>query len=214
MDPDRLIARHPTLYHIADARNWDSIRASGLLSTSRLLDRFGLVGPGRAILESGHRPKTVAIPAEGPDPTLGLAYVRDQKPLDPVALAACLDGMTPEGWFRVLNGRVFFWPTLERRDGMLKAYRGAEQAVFEVDTRKLLDRHGDRVELSRINSGFANPAWNNARRGPGTFVPLAACDFKAIAELTVPGAVPDIFEQTNRVATRLGGKETGVLWEP
>ncbi len=214
MDRDRLIARHPTLYHIADARNWDSIRARGLLSTSALLDRFEVRDGARESLESDHRPATVSIPPAGPHPSFGVAFVRDQRPLQPSALLACLDGMTVEGWFRLLNGRVFFWPTAERRDGMLKAYRSSEQAVFEVDTARLLDLHGDRVELSRINSGFANPGWTVARRGLDTFQPIDSCRFKTIAELTVPGAVPDIFEATVRVAAWLGGKEVGLLWEP
>ncbi len=217
MDRDQLIARHPRLYHIADARNWDSILACGLLSTSSLLDRFEVGGASRDALESGHRPRTEAIPPAGPHPAHGLAFVRDQRPLQPGPLAGCLEGMTVEQWLRLLNGRVFFWPTTERRDGMLRAYRKSEQAVFEVDARGLLERHGDRVELCHINSGYASSAYPPARRGRDSFLPIERYKDAAsnrIAEVTVPGSVPDIFEVTIRVATWLEGKEVGTLWEP
>ncbi len=217
MDREKLVGRHPTLYHMADARNWASILRHGLLSASALLDRFGLSGDDREAVEARHRPETVAIPPGGPDPTLGVAYVRDQRPLQPEALAGCLVDVSPEGWLRLLNGRVFFWPTAERLGRMLKGYLTTEQAVFEVDTRRLLDRHGDRVELSHINSGFATAAYPPARRGRSTFVPLADYPYSArneIAELTVLGAVPDIFEATVRVTGRVRGRADRVVWEP
>jgi len=57
---------------------------------------------------------------------------------------------------------------------MLRSYLDREQAVFEVDTRRLLDRHGDQVELSHINSGFAGRAYKPAPRGSATFQPGVA----------------------------------------
>ncbi len=209
MEPERLAELHPVLYHMADARNWVSIVPHGLLSASALLDRLHVSGDARTPTESSHRPTTVAL--SGSD---GTVYVRDQHPLDPSALASCLDDVTPEAWYRVLNGRVFFWPTRDRLERMLGAYGHSEQAVFEVDTRTLLERHAGEVELSHINSGYASQRYPPARRGRFTFVPLRDYTYSArnkIAEVTVLDSVPDIFEVTLRVTLRRGRDERA-LW--
>jgi hypothetical protein len=210
MNPDHLAALHPVLYHMADARNYASIERHGLLSTSALLDRLGVSGNARVAAEAAHRPKTLALP--GPD---GTVFIRDQHPLEPAALAACLDDLTPEAWYRILNARVFFWPTHDRLERMLRVYGRSEQAVFEVDTRALLARHGDEIELSHINSGYAGSRYPAARRGRDTFVPLRDYPYSArnkIAEVTVLGAVPDIFDVTRSVTLKQGRSER-VLWE-
>ena len=211
MDPERLIAKHPVLYHMADARNWASIERFGLLSTTALLDRYAIAGAERFAIESSHRPATVPIDAPG----LGPAHVRDQAPLNPMILPACLTDMTPRAWLETLNGRVFFWPTLDRLARMLKSYLKSEQAVFEVDTRRFLARYADRVELSHINSGFAAAAYKPAPRGSATFQPLPAYTDtvkNAVAEVTVPGGVPDIFDLTIRVVGRMRGRDDRLLW--
>lgn len=210
MDLEHLAKLHPVLYHMADARNWDSIERHGLLSTSALLDRCGVSGDARATLEASHRPATVPLESES-----GAVYVRDQHPLDPSALAGCLDDMSPEAWYLTLNGRVFFWPTRDRLERMLKTYRRSEQAVFEVDTRALLGRYAAKVELSHINSGYASQRYPPARRGLYTFVPLSDYVYSArnkVAEVTVLGSVPDIFDVTLRVTLKRGQSER-VLWE-
>ena len=211
MTPERLASRHPVLFHMADARNWTSIERFGLLSTSSLLDRYELVGAGRAAIESSHRPGTVAID----DPALGPAYIRDQRPLNPDVLPTCLIDMTPADWLFALNARAFFWPTRDRLDRMLRAYLDREQAVFEVDTARFLARHADRVELSHINSGFAAAAYKPAPRGSMTFRPLAEYEYSArneVAEVTVPGGVPDIFDLTIRVVGRRRKQPDRLIW--
>ena len=210
MDFKHLANLHPVLYHMADARNWDNIKRHGLLSTSALLDRCGVSGDVRATLLASHRPATVPLESER-----GTVFVRDQHPLDPSALAGCLDDMSPEAWYLTLNGRVFFWPTRDRLERMLGAYRREEQAVFEVDTRALLERYAEEVELSHINSGYASTRYPPARRGPHTFVPLRDYVYSArnkIAEVTVLGSVPGIFDVTLRVTLKRGQSER-VFWE-
>ena len=49
MDVDAFIARHPRLYHMAEAGSWPQIERGGLLSTSALLDRFGYEGEERFV---------------------------------------------------------------------------------------------------------------------------------------------------------------------
>ncbi len=211
MDTEKLIALHPVLFHMADARNWASIQEHGLLSTSALLGLYEVQGPERQAIESARRPAMVTISS-----AQGNAYVRDQHPLQMSALASCLDGMSPQEWLRLLNGRVFFWPTRERMEKMLAVYQHDEQAVFEVDTRLLLECYGPSVELSRINSGFASTRYQAARRGHSTFVPLADFAFSSknkIAEVTVPRAVPDIFSLTIRVFERRKGHQERLLWQ-
>ena len=211
MTPDRLITRHPTLYHMADARNWVSIERFGLLSTSSLLDRYAIQGDARTAIEATHRPATV--PIDHPD--LGPAFVRDQAPLHPAVFPAALTDLEPADWLATLNARVFFWPSEDRLGRMLRAYLKTEQAVFEVDTARLLARYADRVQLSHINSGFANPAYRPAPRGSGTFQPLQDFPDKAshaVAEVTVPGGVADIFDFTVRVTGRVRRREDRLIW--
>ena len=196
MTVDQFVSLHPTLYHMADARNRDGVRAAGLLSTAALLDRYGVTGADRAAVEGQHRPATVRIPFGPRHPTLGYAFVRDQRPIAPAALAPCLaDGLSPSQWYRMLNGRVYLWPVRDRLDRMLRTYADAPQLVLEVDAAALLARHGERVELSHINSGFTARQWRPIRRGLSTFVPLARYAWSranAVAEVTVPYAVPDV----------------------
>lgn len=98
---------------------------------------------------------------------------------------------------------------------MLEAYGCSEQAIFEVDTRALLAGHADEIELSHINSGYAGSRYPAARRGCDTFVPLRDYPYSArnkIAEVTVLGAVPNIFDVTRSVTLKQGRSER-VLWE-
>ena len=210
MDPDRLAALHPVLYHMADARNYESTERRGLLSTSALLDQLGVPRDARVPVEAAHRPNTLAL--TNPD---GTVYVRDQHPLEPAALASSLVDVSPEDWYRTLNARVFFWPTQDRLERMLKAYGRSEQAIFEVNTHELLKRYADKVELSHINSGYASSRYPAAKRGRSTFVPLSDYAYSAknkIAEVTVLGAVPDIFALTERVTFKRGQSER-IVWQ-
>src|SRR5262245_60128665 len=111
MDVRELIERYPRLYHMAEDGAWPSIERHGLLSTSALLDLYGVDGAERVTIESSHRPDSIEINRDG----LGTAVVRDQKPMSDAGLARCLqDGLSPEEWYRILNNKSFFWLT-ERR---------------------------------------------------------------------------------------------------
>jgi len=194
-----LIRHFPRLWHMAEDGSFESIRIHGLLSTSSLLDLYGVDRDERAALESSRRPESVVITREG----LPNAIVRDQKPMTESALKKCLaKDVTPKQWFEMLNERAFFWLSRERLRGLLgaRAYRGRPQTVLTVNTASLLNAHRDRIELSPLNSGAT--IYNPQPRGRDTFLPVADYPFddrrktrpvdKSIVELVVRAGVPDI----------------------
>jgi hypothetical protein len=187
LDLERLISRYPTLYHMAEDESWESIRRHGLLSTSALLDRFEV--EERFAIESARRPEIVRVE----HPEHGVAFVRDNKPVQERALERSLVDMTPREWYEHLNRRVFFWVEWKRLLKLLgaRAYRDRPHLVLEVDTAALLERHAERVSLSPINSG-ATFALGPAPRGPNTFRRIAEHpEDRSIVELSVDYAVPD-----------------------
>ena len=138
MTPDDLVRLCPAIFHMAADGSWPSIRERGLLSTTALLDLFEYGGDERDAIEARRRPNTVSLT----HPTLGGATVRDNKPMTDSGLAKCLEGMSPEEWYRGLNARCFFWCTRQRLLTMLTArpYRDVAHTVLTVDTRRPLAR--------------------------------------------------------------------------
>lgn len=199
---------HPRLYHMAEYGSWPSIRKHGLLSTTALLDLYAINGQSRLRIESHLRRDMVPIKnANGES-----AWIRDQRPMSDKKLAGCLqDGLTPEDWYRILNGKVFFWLTQARLETLLAAYGDRPQLVLEVDTAALLEKHGSRTFLTPMNTGCTSPM--AFPRGIDSFLPPCAYPFevnrrkkggkaKAIVELTVDYAVRDIAEFTVRATHR------------
>lgn len=200
-----LVRLYPEAYHMAADGSWPSIARHGLLSTAALVERWEIGEPGiRSSLLEQRRPESVAI--EHPDH--GVALVRDHKPINEAALADALIDMTPEQWFKVLNERVFFFLQKRRLESLLGAYSKAPQIVITVDTGSLVAAHEARIELCRINSGFAQPH-NKSPRNRRSFLPIAEYPHRAlavanlrgidIAELTVLGGVPDVTAHVFRV---------------
>lgn len=195
MDPSELASTYPMLYHMAEPESWPGIVAHGLLCTSELLDLYDVKGPRREAIERMRRPDKVRIPGNGlPD-----AVVRDQKPINDSALSACLTGgMTREQWYLIINGKVFFWPEKVRLKWMMGAppYVREEHLVITVETSRLLERYGERVTLSGINSGSTRQSASTnqvRRRGPDTFQPLASYPAGwSVAEVAVERRVDDI----------------------
>ena len=210
----------PCLYHMAELGTWPSIKAHGLLSTSALLDLYGINGEERRLIEGRRRPESITIHHD----EYGSAVIRDQKPISDSALQKCLREMTPTGWYRLLNARVFFWLTPERVQGLLsaRAYRDREHTVLTVDTRDLLRLHQQRVALSPINSG--STVYNPQPRGADTFQRLGTYPFqewrrkrgsakKAIAELAVDHEITDIEALVLRVERRKRSRVLEVVYE-
>ena len=198
MTSEEFCAAYPRLFHMAEASMWPGIQRHGLLSTSALLDLYGLTGPERAAIESRRRPGFVTV-EHG---TLPPVLIRDQRPMTDATLAPVLVDMTPAEWYALLNARVFFWVDERRLARLLKAYRHRDNVVLVLDAAKVLARHAAQVTLSPINSGYslryAQP------RGRGTFLPLADYPFQtwikkrgladAVAECAVTGGVTNVPE--------------------
>lgn len=216
---DELCRLFPRVYHMAHADAWDSIRHHGLLSTTALLDLFGIRGPVREALESRHRRESVVVE----HPKHGRAVIRDQKPMSERALRKCLRGMTPSEWYQCLNGKVFFWLTAERLERLLaaRAYRNFTHCVLTIETAALMQRHLSRITLSPINSG--STIFDPQPRGRDTFLPLDSYPFRewverrnaqsAVAELAVDHSVPDVADLVVRVEQRRDGSPPRLLYE-
>jgi hypothetical protein len=189
-----------TVYHLAEESNWPSIQRDGLLSTSKLLDAAGLAWADRARLERAQRLAHTELPTG--------VQIRDQRPMPPAALGACLVGLTPAEWYALINARVFFWFDPDRLNRQRAACEPRPQVVLAVDTAKLVDAYREEVAVTPINTG--NARRKPARRGTATFVPYAAWvesgwESEALAlgvsmrkrshqpvEVTVAGSVPDV----------------------
>jgi hypothetical protein len=192
--PDRV-------YHLAEAVNWLLIQRHGLLSANNLFDLADLPPADRKQLE-WQRLQYIELPNG--------VQIRDQRPMSPAALKACLVGMTPAEWYGLINGRVFFWLEPDRLNRQRAACGPRPQVVLTVDTAALVARYGEQMEVTPFNTG--NARRRPARRGAATFVPYVtwlksgwASEATSLgtpqrsrsqlpAELTVVGSVPDVMQ--------------------
>lgn len=217
---DELLSDCPVLYHMAEPGAWPQVRRHGLLSTAAILDLYGVAGAAREGVIATRRPE--GVPYETPD--LGRIVVRDQKPLNDAGLARCLTGgLAPADWYRLLNGRVFFWLDWGRVLKLLggRAYRALSHEVIELEARPLVDAYRDRIELAAINTGATGQY--PVARGPETFAGIDAYPYahwrgkrrrgERVVELTVPGSVPDAARFVTRVRRMRGEAVEAVLHE-
>ena len=202
MDKDSLVTKYPQLYHMAEYESWPSIKTLGLLSTAAILDRYGVEGIDRDLLEASHRPQKVQLS----DPDLGDAVLRDQKPMKEKALQSILDDISIPDWYRLLNRKVFLWTTPTRLMKMLcgRAYKNDCHDVYTVDAERLVADYESVISLSPINSGAT--IFKPVRRGPSTFKPLDQYQDKEAAELTVDYGIPDFSKYVIRAEKWCKGK--------
>lgn len=92
MKEEDLVTTCPRLFHMAEDGAFPSIQARGLLSTSALLNLYGVAGNERVAIEDNRRPRSVTITGTNlPD-----VVIRDNKPMSEDKLAKCLqDGLVP-----------------------------------------------------------------------------------------------------------------------
>lgn len=203
---------------MAEAGAWETIKIHGLRSTTALLDLFEIGGDEREQIESQRRAQIVEIS----HPEHGTAQIRDNKPLREKFLIDCLVDLTPGEFYELLNRKVFFWVDPERLDTLVRAraYRKRAHDVMTIDTRRLLERHGDRLGLASFNTG-ATLYPNCPPRGANTFTPVASFDLAAarkwrgnkdaIVEAVVDYAVPDVAQLVTRVERREAGQPSILL---
>lgn len=220
MDRADLLRLYPKLFHMAEPGAWSLISQHGLRSTSALLELFGVPAALRTKLTREHRPASVPIS----HPVHGGAVVRDQIPLHPGKLAACLtEGTSVPEFLQLLNDRVFFWLQEVRLERLLaaRAYRDREHLVITVDTARLLEHVGDdAVTLSRINSG--STVFKAVARSGHTFRPIAdyphplrkraSAGGTDVAELCVQHMVRQITEVADRAELR-GPNGRQLVWK-
>ncbi len=210
---EEIIKRYPVLFHMAELNSWPSIQQHGLLSTSALLDLFEVNGIERQAIESEWRPDSVRIEHD----VYGAAVIRDQRPMPPRTLAPLLEGVTPFGWYRLLNRKSFFWATEDRLFRLLKAgpYRNRLHDVLKVDTRELLARHADRITLAPFNTGVSSfgPAF---KRGAETFLSIPdyplGTKHAEVVEVVADYHVPDVAEVTLAVEQWKGNSFQRDVW--
>jgi hypothetical protein len=214
---EELLSDCRTLYHMAEDGSWPSIRERGLLSTTALLDLYGSRGVERERIEAQRRVAGV-VPEHA---SLPRAVIRDQLPMDDGGLRRCLPAhIEPTDWYRLLNGKVFFWLTKRRLSTLLNArpYRRRSHDVLEVSTRRLVERHYDRIWLCPMNSGCTKPIPHP--RNEHTFERIPDYDYAArrpgrrrddrVVELAVDYSVPDIADFVTRVVQMQGQVEVEI----
>jgi hypothetical protein len=211
-DGQLLAQMYPRVYHVTDFGNADGILRHGLRSTHEVLELFDANEAERVEALEGTRNRS--IPLDHPE--IGHASVRDQLPLSTSRLTRALTDMTVEQWLDRLNSLVFFWPTLQRVERLLKApvYAERDHDVLTIDTAELVRRHGPRILLAPMNTGATRPFAHP--RGRDTFLPLGDYPLAdrrarvgragAVAEVTVRDVVPDIAELVLKVERWRGPK--------
>jgi hypothetical protein len=215
---EELLSDCPTLYHMAEDGTWPSIRERGLLSTTALLDLYEVTGDTRVQIEEHRRSTGVTLERAG----LPAAVIRDQLPMDDVGLRRCLPAhITPAGWYRLLNQKVFFWLTRDRLIRLLKAgtYRGRPHTVIEVSAVKLVAAHGDHIWCSPMNSGCTKPYPHP--RDEHTFERISDYPYsywrkrrprgERVVEFAIDYSVVDITDFVTRVIRMQAGRELGAL---
>ncbi len=207
-----MAARHPVLFHLAEEAGLPSIRLHGLLPSEALVRLFEVEEPRATRLIEERRPNMVELT----HPLHGRAILNDNKPISDKMLQNCLDdGLHPVDWMRMLNARVFFWPTRKKLLDLSNALAnaGRRKIVLEIDTLSLAKAHGERMQMAPINTGSATR--RPARRGLSTYTPLIELSYKdwqkkrggrdTLAEVVVLGSVPDIAKHLKSVSSIEGG---------
>lgn len=190
MEVDQFVDKYPRLFHMAEAGTWPSIRDRGLLSATAALDLLCIEGDDRIAYESAQRTQAMELSPGQASPIV----LRHQRAMPPDRLAVALvDGTRPEQWYRLINGRVFFWADEARLHRMLAArdHRRRAYDVLTLDSRRLVERHRERLWLCHMHSGNTRPAAQP--RGIDTFQRIHAFPpFKPVVEVAFDYSLPDV----------------------
>ena len=189
MNQENFTQKRGFLYHLTDVRNVDAIINDRMIyCTNFIIDNAdGIPIDKKETLKSTRRNSHAIIHLNGIE-----ISIRDQKPLFLKSLSKCLtNNWGPERYITLLNGRVFFWPTLKRLSAHHNTYMNEHPAILRVRTRDMLDKN-PRAELCHLNSGATRPVARlgglASPRGENTFVPIETYDkiVSSVAEVTFP----------------------------
>jgi hypothetical protein len=197
--PKALSELYPRLYHMTHGDAWEQIKRYGLLSTTSILNLWGIKGEQRSNIEREVR----RISVELADPRHGKIVIRDQKPMYERKLRKALVDCTPQEWCQLLNRKVFFWPTTEHLGTHISARenRGKKHLVLTVDCYPLAVAYEKTITLCPLNSGNTIPFAH--KRGMNSFMQMSEYPFRerlsrgpyyTVVELTVDTGVPDILD--------------------
>lgn len=189
MKIEEFVTKREYLYHLTDNGNLEKIISrKELLSAEAILGLSELDKNHQNAFLSERRKKHEVIKI-GADSY----HIRDQRPISILNLLKCLTrGFTKEDFFRMLNDRVFFWPTLKRLNSHFKRYSKENPVILRVRTVDIL-KINPHAEFCRLNSGAtrSNSYLKGAppERGNGTFLPADQFKFTVsnVAEVTFPG---------------------------
>lgn len=124
-----------------------------------------------------------------------------------------LGNLTPQYWYELLNGKVFFWATRERLYTLLNArhYRSIEHDVLSINTQSFVEEYRDRIELCHMNSGNTFPVPHRRDETIFKAIPdypsrLNGAPEKEVAEVTVEYSVPTVARHVMTV-DRMRGAE-------
>lgn len=185
----------PKLYHLTHKSNVRNIISEGIIySTTYIVDNTKEVD--NSFLTS-RRDRLETISFNGND-----IVIRDQLPLNPNLLPRAMDGTcTPNEYIKIINDRVFFWPTKVRLMRHYDTYAAEEPLILVFDANQIFQLNRDRVELCKYNSGAlrCHPTYNGnpPPRGIDTFMSLQVYNQtpSTVAEFTVIEycTLPDTF---------------------
>ena len=202
MTPEQFIKLFPNLCHVTEPENWPGIKRHGLLSVAGLLDLFEVGRKQRVGLEQQRiREEVVLSHPDHGRAVLSRRWYTHLASFERAGRTLLEPGTTVAQWFRLLHGLVFFWPNRELVEIRLKRRRLKDRkvGVLVLDTAKLVARCGERIVLSSKVTSLS--PLRRLRYGPRMFVALADWPWDVgrhgnlrypVAEVAVPGGVPDI----------------------
>lgn len=187
MDIKELLIKIPYVYHLTSAENLPVIANDRTLqSTTSLVNNSTLTSEGKSkLLHSRRESHTVIEVNKTP------VHIRDQQPISIKSLKKCLqDNLTYGEFIKLLNDRVFFWPSIKRLAIHFNRYENEKPIIFKISLSDLIDNN-DNVLLCHLNSGATrcHPKWGGAPppRGLNTFKSIDEYDegLTRLAEVTI-----------------------------
>lgn len=187
MELQTLLSRVPFVYHLTSSENIPSIKSTRLLrSTSNLVDASSLNTNEKTELIHNRRENHVILDVEGVP-----ISIRDQQPISIKSLNKCLENNMTSGQFiKLLNDRVFFWPSIKRLEVHFNRYSHEKPSIFRIPLADLID-HNQEILLCHLNSGATrcHPKWGGAPppRGNDTFKTIEGYNegLTRLAEVTI-----------------------------